>query len=192
MFGIRYGSDRLRFQWLFHNSVNRNGKSCWQTYDRVALWKERGTPYIMTPDLRYASVTQLFHWYQDMIHPIFTKRYKHTSNQDYRPSPRIIIHVNMITYANYLKHLWLTNISRLGKDGEKGVEMLRAGSYATPQSFFVCEKYLTLLFFHSFLLILFMVPAPQFYPRCIASKERKTERVSESWLSRQVWRMSIR
>lgn len=107
-------------------------------------------------------------------------------------SPRIIIHVNMIAYINYLNHLWLINTGRLGKGGEKDVEMLRAGSYAIPQSFFVCEKYLTLLFFHSFLLILFMVPAPQFYPRCIASKERKTERVSESWLSRQVWTMSIR
>lgn len=57
-------------------------------------------------------------------------------------------------------------------------------------SFFVCEKSLTLWFFHSFLLIL--VLAPQFYPRCIASKERKTERESESWLKRHVWWMSIK
>lgn len=41
----------------------------------------------------------------------------------------------------------------------------------------MCEKSLTLWFFHSFLIIL--VLAPQFYPRCIASKERKTERVKE-------------
>lgn len=54
----------------------------------------------------------------------------------------------------------------------------------------VCEKCLTLLFFHSFLLIL--VLAPQFYPRCIASKERKTERESESWLKRHVWWVSIK
>lgn len=53
----------------------------------------------------------------------------------------------------------------------------------------VCAKSLTLWFFQCFLLIL--VLAPQFYPRCIASKERKTERESESWLERHVWWMSI-
>lgn len=56
--------------------------------------------------------------------------------------------------------------------GKKGQQL------NTPIFFLlVCEKSLTLWFFHSFLLIL--VLAPQFYPRCIASKERKTERVRE-------------
>ena len=41
----------------------------------------------------------------------------------------------------------------------------------------LCAESLTLWFFQSTLLI--PVPAPQFYPRCIASKERKTERESE-------------
>lgn len=81
----------------------------------------------------------------------------------------------------------------LEKGREKGVE--RRQQLNTPILFLfffflVCEKSLTLWFFHSFLLIL--VLAPQFYPRCIASKERKTERESESWLKRHVWWMSIK
>lgn len=69
-----------------------------------------------------------------------------------------------------------------GRGGEK---------HPNPVSFsLVCEKSLTLWFFQSFLLIL--VLAPQFYPRCIASKERKTERESKSWLKRHVWWMSIK
>lgn len=63
----------------------------------------------------------------------------------------------------------------------------------TPHIFYfflMCGKSLTLWFFHSFLLIL--VLAPQFYPRCIASKERKTERESESWLKRHLWWVGIK
>lgn len=44
------------------------------------------------------------------------------------------------------------------------------------------KKSLTLFLFQSILLSVILVLAPQFYPRCIASKERKTERESESWL----------
>lgn len=65
----------------------------------------------------------------------------------------------------------------------------RFGSLSLFVFSLVCEKSLTLWFFHSFLIIL--VLAPQFYPRCIASKERKTERESKSWLKRHVWWMSI-
>lgn len=85
----------------------------------------------------------------------------------------------------------------MGKDTGEFEKVERTGwekvNSLTPQSFiysFVCEKSLTLWFFHSFLLIL--VLAPQFYPRCIASKERKTERESESWLKRHVWGMGIK
>lgn len=70
----------------------------------------------------------------------------------------------------------------LKKRWRQGGGKRSTAEHPDPFSFFififlVCEKSLTLWFFHSFLLIL--VLAPQFYPRCIASKERKTERVRE-------------
>lgn len=89
-----------------------------------------------------------------------------------------------ISIRSLFIHSCATTLMGLKRRRELGGKKVNS---STPQTvslcFFVCENSLTLWFFHSFLLI--PVLAPQFYPRCIASKERKTERESESWLKKK-------